>query len=529
MRKILTTLIAFLTVIVTHGQTQFQKRLGSSYFDKATRVIQLLDGNFITVGYTEGFGSGGNAFIMKVTATGDLLWIKDYSGINRDVITDILELSNKQLVMCGSTNSYGAGSSDAFIMKADSLGNLIWAKTYGDIFAEGFEKIVEDGENGFYVSGWADIVSGSQWGTTITRLDNTGDIIWSKWVDDDLITREAAMTPISTVGVIIGNRIYPNTNFSLWKFSATGILQWSNNYSPTPQGSGLFGLDVIEKSTGEILVTTSLRNQNTVAQEVDVFIIKLNNLGDLISDKSYGGIYVDITKTISNTSDGGTIICGYTNSAGNGSKDVYLIKLNLAGSIEWARAYGTIWNEEPHTVFETADNGFIFDGYTYSTGSAYDSTKVYLVKTNSLGNSSCNDISWTPTINNHTLSISTASPASNMVFAEKMTIDWYSNIRNFYEIDICNPASVESNLASADSWDIYPNPFSNQTTVLLNVFLDNTSITLSNYLGQNVREIKNINGQTIILFREDLPSGLYFIQLKQDSKILATKKLIISD
>ena len=529
MRKFFLLLTVFLIATETYGQTKFQRRIGSSYYDFATRVIQTQDGNFLTVGFTEGFGSGGNAFIMKVNSSGNLMWIKDYSGINGDVITDVLELPDKKLVMCGYTNSYGAGSSDAFVMKTDSVGNIFWAKAYGDIFGEGFEKIVQDGANGFYISGWADIISGSQWGTTITRIDGSGSVLWSKSLDDALITREAQMTAISSGGVLLGNRISPNTSFSLWKFSSSGTLLWSNNYTPTPIGSGLFGLDVMETATGDIQVTTSLANVNTVAQAVDIFIIKFNSSGSLISDKSYGGTYIDNTATIAKTSDGGTIMCGYTNSAGNGSDDVYLIKLNPLGSVQWAKAYGTIWNEEPHKVFQTADNGFVFDGFTYSTGSAYDSTKVYLVKTDSLGNTLCNDISWTPTVNNQTLSISSATPPSNMTYPQEKTITWNLNIRNFYNVDICNQVSVEEISNPLTNWTIYPNPFSEQTTLKTNVFFHDAIFTVNNYLGQTVKELKNISGQTVTFSRDNLPSGLYFIQLTQDNQVITTTKIIIAD
>jgi hypothetical protein len=78
-------------------------------------------------------------------------------------------------------------------------------------------------------------------------------------------------------------------------------------------------------------------------------------------------------------------------------------------------------------------------------------------------------------------------------------------------------------------FSIYPNPFSEQTVLQTKNFLHDASLTIGNYLGQTVAQINKINGQTIIFNRESIPSGLYFIHLTQDGKIIATSKLVITD
>lgn len=77
---------------------------------------------------------------------------------------------------------------------------------------------------------------------------------------------------------------------------------------------------------------------------------------------------------------------------------------------------------------------------------------------------------------------------------------------------------------------IQPNPFSAQTTLQISELLQNAELTIYNYFGQALEQISKINGaQTIIFNRDNLPSGLYFISLTQDSKILAVAKLVITD
>lgn len=76
---------------------------------------------------------------------------------------------------------------------------------------------------------------------------------------------------------------------------------------------------------------------------------------------------------------------------------------------------------------------------------------------------------------------------------------------------------------------IFPNPFSSSTTLQTNKVFNNAILTIYDMYGRQIKEIKNITGQTIILNRDNLPSGLYFVRLTQDNKIIITDKLIIND
>lgn len=76
---------------------------------------------------------------------------------------------------------------------------------------------------------------------------------------------------------------------------------------------------------------------------------------------------------------------------------------------------------------------------------------------------------------------------------------------------------------------IYPNPFSNQTVLHTENLFHNATLTMANCFGQTVKQIENISGQTVTLHRDNLPSGVYFIQLRQENKEIVTKKLIVMD
>jgi hypothetical protein len=530
MRQNLVCLILLmLSATFSMGQPLFQKRYGSHFHDKSRKVIQTIDNNYIVVGGTYGFGSSENALLMKIDSIGSTIWIKDYSGINEDAILDIIELPNKNLVMCGYTSSFGAGSTDGFVMETDSIGTLIWAKAYGDIFGDACERIIEDGSGGYYVASYAQESTGTL-GSSVMRIDASGNILWNKWVANYYMSRD--ITSISSGGVLLScSHSGTGPGFTCWKFSSSGVLIWSTDFmSTTGSSSADDGMSILENSIGDFFINFGIANLNTVAQSVDNCIVKLSSSGSVISYKSYGGIYTDWSSRIKNTSDGGILLLGNTNSAGNGDYDICLIKLLSSGSVQWAKAYGTVWLEIPTEVGLTIDGGYIITGESYSTGTiSLDSTKIYLVKTDSLGNSACNAITWNPIQSNQTYSTGPAPTPVNFSFLQDNGINWNLNNRSLYSVDICNPVSV-SDIPNAEmNWNIYPNPFSTQTTIQTDIILNDATLTVDNYLGQTIKEIKNISEQTVILSRDNLPSGLYFVRLSQYNKVIGTKKLLITD
>lgn len=87
----------------------------------------------------------------------------------------------------------------------------------------------------------------------------------------------------------------------------------------------------------------------------------------------------------------------------------------------------------------------------------------------------------------------------------------------------------DNSLESLNKISIYPNPFSSSTTLQTDKLFKNATLTVYNSFGQRVKHIINISEQTVTLFRDNLPSGLYFIRVTQDNKVITTDKLIIAD
>jgi len=156
--------------------------------------------------------------------------------------------------------------------------------------------------------------------------------------------------------------------------------RWERNYGGTAYD---WGYSVRQTQDGGYIVagvTFSFGNSN------QVYLVKTNASGDTLWTKTYGGTSEDYGQSVQQTSDGGYVIAGYTNSFGAGSFDVYLIKTNASGDTLWTKTYGGAYGDVGWSVQQTTDGGYVIAGFK-GTNPNYD---VYLIKTNASG-----DTLWT--------------------------------------------------------------------------------------------------------------------------------------
>jgi hypothetical protein len=120
----------------------------------------------------------------------------------------------------------------------------------------------------------------------------------------------------------------------------------------------------------------------------DVWLLKIDSYGDTLWTKTYGGPQDDIGRSVRQTSEGGYIIAGQTNSFGAGNADLWLIKTDADGDSLWAKTYGGSANDVGNSIRQTQDGGYIIVGTNASFSAYYDD--VWLLKTDSAG-----DTLWT--------------------------------------------------------------------------------------------------------------------------------------
>ncbi|UCC80029.1 MAG: IPTL-CTERM sorting domain-containing protein [Candidatus Zixiibacteriota bacterium] len=283
-------LFIFTSVSLAQAPDTFWTRIyGGTFTDCGYSVQQTSDGGYIIAGYTECFGAGlADVWLIKADNIGDTLWARTYGGQNIDIGYSADITSDGGFIIAGQTQSFGAGGSDVYLIKTDASGDTLWTKTYGG--------------------------TGNDIGWSVEQTSDGGYII-------------------------AGN----TTSF----------------------GAG----------------------------SNDVWLIKTDSNGDTAWTKTYGGADSDGGRSVQQTSDGGYIITGTTWSFGPGEYDIYLIKTDSSGDTLWTRAYGSALYDYGYSVDVTSDSGYIVAGCWQTTVHPYDNKAAYLIKTDTGG-----DTLWTKII-----------------------------------------------------------------------------------------------------------------------------------
>ena len=165
---------------------QWSKTFGSVQNDYAHSIQPTVDGGYAVAGITNSFGAGNtDMYLIKLNANGDSVWTKTYGYAGSDSLFAMQQTFDKGFVLAGSTNSIGAGLSDMYVVRTDSLGNIIWSKTYGGSNADGARSIIELPDHGFFIAGYTQSYGAGGNDFYILRTYCTGDTIWTRTYGDN--------------------------------------------------------------------------------------------------------------------------------------------------------------------------------------------------------------------------------------------------------------------------------------------------------------------------------------------------------
>lgn len=343
-------------------------------------VQQTTDGGYIFSGTTWPFhlGEGGNSYIyaLKTNSYGDTLWTKTYGDDGFNYGEHIQHTIDDGYIIVGSTSTASSESSDVHLFKTAKDGTVIWNKTYG----------YDDEDIGSYVQQTNDggyIVIGQTWVEEEQRLyllktDVNGDSLWTK---TSQFVRGYGNSVKQTSD---GGYIYTeggSGDIKLVKITSDGTTEWFKTFGNYDSFDDSY--DVVQTTDGGYVLVGYFQ-VNSQPALADVCLIKTDSTGQMIWHKTYGGQNSDIGHSVQQTKDGGFIITGWTNSFGS-ETDVYLIKTNHSGDTLWTRTIGGPVDDEGYSVQQTTDGGYIIVGLSNSFNNT-DLYNILLIKTDENGN-----------------------------------------------------------------------------------------------------------------------------------------------
>jgi uncharacterized protein YpmB len=265
----------------------------------------------------------------------DFISENKFGGEQTDISAKIILTEESQFLIVGETNSKGAGNSDAWIIKLNEQGELLWDKTYGGKENDGAYSIVESEDGGYVICGYTWSKGNGRDDGRVFKIDKNGKLLWDK---------------------TFGEKSFDKL-FSI-------IKDKDNNY------------------------VLAGRSNSKGAGNSDAWIIKLNEQGELLWDKTYGGKENDGAYSIVESEDGGYVICGYTWSKGNGRDDGWVFKIDKNGKLLWDKTFGAGGSDRLNTIIKADGEGYVTVGFADREHCALCSEQGYIwvIKISDTGN-----------------------------------------------------------------------------------------------------------------------------------------------
>ncbi|MBK6640824.1 MAG: T9SS type A sorting domain-containing protein [Bacteroidetes bacterium] len=317
-------------------------------------IEQIPDGGYILGGSSNSNASGNKTensngvddyWIVKTDSLGNILWQNSIGGSGYDILFSLTQTTDGGFILGGTSDSNisgdktenSNGGKDFWIVKADSLGNIQWQNTIGGSGSDELRTIAETSDGGYILAGNSDSnISGD-------KTENSNGF----------------------------------TDFWIVKTDSLGVVQWQNTIggsnpeipyyiSQTADGGYIVGGISNSNISGD-------KTENCLGGE-DYWIVKTDSLGNILWQNTNGGSDNDYLLSISTTADGGYILGGTSFSSISGDKteyniganDCWIVKTDDLGVIQWQNTLGGSGWDEVYSVEQTSDTRYIIGGFSTS-------------------------------------------------------------------------------------------------------------------------------------------------------------------
>jgi len=342
-------------------------------FEAGWSVQELSAGGFIAVGRTQQFPDASpDVYILRTDENGDTLWTRKYGWPLVDEPNQVRETSDGNYIVVGKTQAVLDSTYYVLLLKVAPDGDTLWTKTYGQGYLSSYGLSVEEVSSGGYILAGGCETYAKSTELLLIRTNSDGDTLWTRL--NGTYAQEEARSVQETYDegfIAAGCR---SQDVYLLRTDANGDTLWTKQYGGA---SSEMGLSVKETPDSGYIIAGSTWSYGSGMS--DAYYMKTDRDGDLVWERAYGGPERDGVNTVVVTSDNHYVSAGFTESFGPLAANMWLIKMDADGDTVWTATYGGNGDDQAYWGEETSDGGFILLGSTNSFGAPQHN--VYLVKT----------------------------------------------------------------------------------------------------------------------------------------------------
>lgn len=368
--KSMLSLSIFLLLLVAIGcgksDGTIDKTFGGSDYDEGNFISQTSDDGFILTGSTESYGAGrSDLWLLKLTNQGDIEWEKTFGDTDHDAGSSVIETIDAGFIALGWTQSFGRGDRNIWLIKTDSKGNEQWNKTYGSIgFNEG-AYISQTNYGNFLITGRistnnSESTEGSD--IFVMMINRNGGLIWSNTYGGDhslsddtgIIVKVLSDGDLILVGVLY-DYLSNETKGLIIKLDKDGNTLWER------QVEKIWPRDIFMDSNGRFLISGNIND--------DFFILELDDKGETQNLSVFKSDSKERGGNIWKMNDNGYLLVGSTDGSGRGKFDAVIIRTDSLYKELWTKSFGGSARDEIKSGVLTKSGYLAVTGYTESKGS----------------------------------------------------------------------------------------------------------------------------------------------------------------
>lgn len=476
------------------AQTQkFQKVYGGYSYDYGNDLVQTPDSGYLLLCTSNSFSANSDIYLLKVDKLGNYQWQHTYGGTEIEGACKIKFTQDGNIAMAGHSSSYLYNSYDFYLVKANMNGDTIWTKHYGTQEWDFANSMDTCADGGFIMAGKTYDTNNEFSDILIIKTDADGNEQWQKkigGIKDDVANAIISIPDGYLICGTTGTGIYGGSDIYVFKIDLNGNILWENFFGNEFEDEGTS----IYLSMDNSIVFSGNRTTPQYYGNFNTYIQKLNYDGSIfwnLPNSTIGNVNT-ITNSIIEGYNKRVTTIGTFDMNSPGINDIVLFLWDSTANYVNSGTYGGSFNDEGNSVIKTLDYGYAIIGTTNSFGLGL--SNIHFIKTDTISPS------------NAPLSI-------------------------FVDIK-------ESNQMTSVQHQLYPNPFSNYTTLNIDFpesliasaafevkVWNQMGIDVSNQIKFNTKDINK--GTAVTIYNLNLLSGLYFYSLVLSEKTIAKGKFTV--